>query len=127
MLNIHDIKPLEQIPDYSIYFYYGSIVLIILLAIFVLYMLYTFIQKRKNSSEKSYLKTLQNIDFSNPKTAAYTISKYGGLLAKEERQKTLIMELNHNLENYKYKKDVPSSIDKKTKTLYETFMESLDV
>lgn len=127
MLNIHDIKPLQEIPDYSIYFYYGGIVLIVLSVIFLLYMGYSYFQKRKNSIEKRYYKILQNIDFSHPKTAAYTISKYGMLLAKEERQKSLMGELNGNLESYKYKKEVPNSIDKKTKTLYETFMESLDV
>jgi hypothetical protein len=127
MLNIHDIKPLEEIPDYSIYFYYGGIVFLTLITLFILYMSYTFIQKKKKPLEKTYFKILQNIDFFNPKTAAYTISKYGTLLVKEERQKTLLMELNNHLETYKYKKEVPKTIDKKTKTLYETFMDSIDV
>ena len=127
MLNIHDIKPLEQIPDYSIYFYYGAIALIILAIIFILYMFYSFIQKRKNSPQKNYFKIIQNVDFSNPKLAAYTITKYGALLAKEERQKTLLTELNHSLKRYKYKKDIPDVIDNKTLALYETFVESIDV
>lgn len=127
MLNIHDIKPLEEIPDYSIYIFYGTIVFFTGIVLLLFYMLFTYIQKKRNSPEKNYLKLLQNIDFSDPKLSAYTISKYGALLAKDDRQLTLLMELNQQLENYKYKKEVPKQIDKKTQTLYETFMDSLDV
>jgi hypothetical protein len=127
MLDIHDIKPLEKVPDYSIYLYYGGIVLLILIAFLILYMLYSFFQKRKNSKERQYYATLKNINFDDPKHSAYTISKYGFLLAKEQRQKDLLAELNQNLEQYKYKKNPPNSIDKKTQALYETFLESIDV
>jgi len=127
MLNIHDIKPLEEIPDYSIYIFYGMIVFFTGIILLLLYMLFTYIQKKRNSPEKNHLRLLQNIDFSDPKSSAYTISKYGALLAKDDRQLTLLMELNQQLESYKYKKEVPKQVDKKTQTLYETFMDSLDV
>jgi hypothetical protein len=127
MLDIHDIKPLEKVPDYSIYLYYGGIAILIILALFLLYMVYSFFQKRKNSKERHYYAILKSTPSSNPKEWAYTISKYGFYLAKEQRQKDLLSELNLHLEQYKYKKQIPQGVDKKTQTLYETFVESLDV
>lgn len=127
MLNINDIKPLVQIPDYSIYFYYALILLGILLSIFIFYFIYLYIKKRRNSQHKEYYKILQNIQFSNPKQDAYTITFYGRLLATEPRSKQLMEELWHSLKQYKYKKNTPQTFSQETKAKFETFMDSLDV
>lgn len=127
MLKIHDIKSLEQIPDYSIYIYYLLIVVAIFASLVLVYFVYKFFTKDKNSIEKQYYKILKNIDFDNSKQAAYDICKYGKLLAKTQREKTLINDIYHDLEEYKYKKTVDKKISKKIKIKFETFMESLDV
>lgn len=127
MLNIHDIKPLVRIPDYSIYFYYVIITGVLLLVLFLLYLLYRFIQKRKKSSQREYYKILKNISFENPKKDAYTITIYGRLLAKEERSKKLLDELWEDLQTYKYKKVVPTNFTKDIEAKFATFMDSLDV
>lgn len=127
MLNIHDIKPLSKIPDYSIYIYYALIIGAGLLILFLLYLLYNYIQKKRNNKDKIYYKTLQNISFENPKEDAYTITTYGRLLAKEERSKQLLDELYEDLEFYKYKKEVPSNFTRESKAKFTTFMDSLDV
>ena len=127
MLEIHDIKPLYNVPDYSIFIYYGLIILITMIFIFSLYLIYNYFQKRKNSKEKEYYKILCNLSFNNPKQDAYTISTYGRLLAKEERSQKLLNDLWEDLQIYKYKKDVPVSFSQETKAKFTTFMDSLDV
>ena len=127
MLNIHDIKPLTKVPDYSIYFYYAIIAAAFVLVLFLLYLLYSFLKKRKNAKEKEYYKILHNISFQNPKQDAYTISTYGRLLVKEERSQKLLNELWEDLQIYKYKKEVPSNFSRETKAKFTTFMDSLDV
>jgi len=127
MLKIHDIKPLVEIPDYSIYIYYSVIFLAILFIGFIIYFIYTFFKSKKPSQEKEYLKILSNIEFSNQKEAAYLISKYGRLLAKEDRQMTLLEDLVHDTEEFKYKKDITKDIPKSIKAKFDTFIESLDV
>ena len=73
------------------------------------------------------IKVLRNIDFKNTKKTAYDISKYGRLLAKDERQKRLILELVELLSIYKYKKETKSKISNEIETKFQIFMESIDV
>lgn len=127
MLNINDIKPLVQIPDYSVYLYYALISIGVLLILFCIYFLYNYLKKRKNSKAKQYYKILKNIQFNDPKKDAYTITTYGRLLATDERSQKLMDELWESLQLYKYKKDIPKDFTKETKAKFTTFMESLDV
>ena len=127
MLEIHDIKPIVEIPDITIYIYYGLIVLAILFTLFIIYTIYKIFKAKKTSVEKEYFSTLQNINFENTKESSYLISKYGRLLATNEREKRLIDEIHHSLEVYKYKKDVPQTISTDIKTKFNIFMDSLDV
>jgi hypothetical protein len=126
-LQINDIKTIVEIPDYSIYIYYGLIILAISLLIATLYFIYNYFKSKKNSLEKKYFTILKNIDLNNQKNSAYTISKYGRLLVKEERQQRLFEELHHSLEEFKYKKNIDKEIPNTIKLQYETFLESLDV
>lgn len=127
MLKIHDIKSLQTIPDHSVYLYYFLICFGVFLSLALVYFIYRYIKRDKNSLEKQYYNVLENIDFNDPKKAAYDISKYGRLLAKSERENTLINDLYHELEEFKYKKDIGRNIPKSIKGKFETFMESLDV
>ena len=126
-LQINDIKTIVEIPDYSICFYYGLIILGFSIFLASLYFVYNYFKSKKHSLEKEYLFILKNIDLSNQKNSAYTISKYGRLLAKEERQKRLFEELHNSLEEFKYKKTIDKKIPNTIKLQYETFLESLDV
>jgi len=126
-LQINDIKTIVEIPDYSIYIYYGFIVLGFALFLACLYFIYNYFISKKYSLEKEYLSKVKNIDFKNQKKSAYTLSKYGRLLAKEPRQKRLFEELHYSLEEFKYKKNIDKKIPNTIKLQYETFLESLDV
>ena len=128
MVKIHDIKPIVTIPDYTIYLFYGGIFIVCVVVCFLLFVLYKYLKnKNKKSKEYYYLQQLKNIDFELQKKSAYTITKYGRLLAKDDRQKRLIEELIEDLEPYKYKKDINDKITKNIKTKFETFLDSIDV
>ena len=127
MIKIHDIKPIVEIPDISIYIYYSLIVFVVLLLSIGIYFLYKFLKPKEKTKELICYEKLQNIDFTKTKDAAYKISKYGKLLAKDERQLDLINELIEELSFYKYKKMIPDEFSKETKTKFNIFMESLDV
>ncbi len=125
-IKIHDIKPLVTVVDHSLYIYYGLIVLGFLIVCAVLYFIYGFFKNKKQNIRKEYFNILENVDFTNSKLTAYTITKYGYLLAKNDREKQLLSDLILKLDRYKYKKSVPS-FDEDTKASYNIFMDSLDV
>jgi len=118
---LEDIESLENIPDYSLYItiVFFSLIFVMLFFIFKAY------QKRKNtppSKEELALKHYKDIDFSNPKKAAYLITKYGFILAKDKKSKEIYKELLQHLSKYKYKKNV-EAFDDKTVGLYNLFLE----
>lgn len=127
MIKIHDIKPIVEIPDNTIYIYYTLIVTGLLLSFLLLYLIYKFFKSKKITDDKIYFEKLKQIDFKELKESSYNISKYGRVLAKDERQKRLIEELHNSLEQFKYKKTIPNTIPINIKQQFETFMESLDV
>ncbi len=127
MIKIHDIKPLVEIPDNSIYLYYGLILFAILFAITIIYLIYSFFKYKKESTQKIYFQKIKNINFNNQKEAAYTISKYGQLLDKDERENRLFQELNNSLTEFKYKKEISQDISNDIKAQYDIFMETLNV
>ncbi len=127
MMKIHDIKPIVEIPDNSIYLYYGLILFSILLGIVIIYLIYTFFKNKKDSQQKKYFRVLKNINFNNQKEAAYSISKYGNLIIKDERGAMLFEDLNNSLEEFKYRKEVSKTIPNNIKAQYDIFMETLNV
>ena len=127
MLEIHDIKPIVQIPDFTIYIYYGLIVTSFLFFLVILYFIFKLFKKKEISKEKEYFIILNNIDFNDTKKSSYLISKYGRLLAKSEREKRLIDDIHHSLELYKYKKTIKSEMSPELKNQLNIFMDSLDV
>ena len=127
MIQINDIKPIVKIPDFSIYIYYGLFFILFLFMSTLLFLLYKYFQKKPKTKEREYYEKLKSVDFTKPKETAYLISKFGRLLAIEERQTLLIEELNDALKAYKYKKDISLQITDNIKTKFHIFMESLDV
>lgn len=127
MLKINDIKPLYDIPDYSIYIYYFLIFSGVTLSLFTLYYILSYFYKKRYSQEKLYFKKLKELSFQNPKQDAYTISFYARKLAKDERSLKLFEELEDSLLEYKYKKNTPPNISKESKIKLDRFMDSVDV
>jgi len=127
MIKIHDIKPIVEIPDFSIYLYYGLVFLVFLVICLLIYGIYKFFKPKVKTQEMYWYEKLQKLDFNNIKQTAYDISKYGRYLAKEERQIRLIDELTNELSSYKYKKETPVKLTQEIKTKFNIFMDTLDV
>jgi F0F1-type ATP synthase membrane subunit b/b' len=127
MLKIYDIKPIVDIPDTSLYIYYGLIILILIFFIFIVVYIYKKVKNKKNVIANQYFTILKNIDFNNSKQSSYLISKYGRLLAKTQEEKNLINEIYNDLEQYKYKKEITSHISNDIKIKFDKFIRILNV
>ena len=90
---LHDIKELEKIPDYSIFIFSILIFLGIILVLTSIFLFIKYLKNKKTNDRKTYYNILKNIDFSDSKKAAYTITKYSRLLASNDREKKLANEL----------------------------------
>lgn len=123
---LHDIKPIIEIPDNSFFIFILLIFIAFLLFLTLIFFMIKLIKNRKKNQRKIYFETLKNIDFNNSKNAAYTITKYSRLLARNERELRLCDELVDELSKYKYKKEVPKISDK-IKAKFENFMDVIDV
>ena len=123
---LHDIKPLVEVPDNSlailIVVVIVSLVLLVLLTIWILSL---YKETKEQKLRKSYLDKIHNIDTSNAKEAAYEMSYYGQLLAKEKKEIDMLESLETKLSEYKYKKDV-NKLDEDTLAYYKVFLEVLD-
>ncbi len=123
---LRDIRALETIPDISLYYFIGLILIVLVFIIAAVVMLWRFYKNKKNYDLKQKVfKRLLTIDFSDSKKAAYEITKYGRYLATEQRSKKLFEQLLPKLEKYKYIQN-PPSFDKEDIKYYDLFVESVD-
>ncbi len=125
-LKIHDIKDIVEIPDYSIFMFYSLIFLGLLILLLIILFIIRYFKNKKPNMRKEYFQILKDIDYSQSKSSAYTISRYIRLLAKNERENILADELIELLQEYKYKKDV-KQIDDNIKAKLSIFMDVVDV
>ncbi|MBE0499470.1 MAG: hypothetical protein IBX43_09585 [Campylobacterales bacterium] len=123
---LHDIKPLVEVPDNSL-LYLGllGVLGVLALGLLLLWLWKVYKESRKVNLRKHYLESLQKVDLSSAKEAAYTISTYGRLLAQSEREKEMLENLDSRLSSYKYKKEV-DTLDEETLAYYQLFLEVLD-
>ena len=125
-LKIHDIKGLVEVPDYSLYLLIALVFLGITLFVVLLYILYRFYKKKKQSQRKQWYEKLKALDLSDAKKSAYAITRYGRLLASTKKEEEFIDQIITELEGNKYKKEV-DPIKKETIAKFQTFMEAIDV
>ncbi len=123
---LRDIKPFIPIEDYS------WLLLIITVAVGVVigYLLFKRVYKStlkgcKIDCEKYYFYKFSNIDWSNPKKAAYLATRYGLVLAKDRRRKELFRQLREHLEQYKYKQEI-TKVDETTMSYYNLYKQVCD-
>ncbi|WP_121628256.1 hypothetical protein [Poseidonibacter antarcticus] len=123
---IHDIKDIVKIPDNSIFIYYGLIFVALLLTLIIIIFIIKYFKNKKVNQRKIYFDILKNIEFKDSKKDAYTITKYIRILAQNKREKILANELINELEEYKYKKNVPN-ITTDIKNKLNTLLGIIDV
>lgn len=123
---LNDIKELEKIPDNSLFIFLAIVFLGLIFLLILIFFISKLIKNRKKSPRKIYFEILKDVDFSDSKKSAYTITKYSRLIASNDREKKLANELIESLEKYKYKKET-EEIDNEIKAKFSVFMDSLDV
>ena len=107
-IKIRDIKPLLEVPDSSLYFFIALLIVSLVLLGGVSYLAIKWYKakKRLNLRREIYQKLL-HVDLSDPKKAAYEITKYGLFFKNDSpRNEEMYYNLIARLERYKYKKDV---------------------
>ncbi len=126
MEELKDIRALEPIGDISFYLFIIALVFVSLIIGALLYKLISTIRERKKDTlRKKVLQRLKDIEFDDPKDAAYKITKYGRFLADDERSKKMLEQLLEHLEKYKFTKDVPK-LDDDCIWYYNLFLKSVD-
>lgn len=110
---LHDIKPIVDVPEYSIYYFSALSALALILTCIILYLLYKWIQKRNAFSiRKEHIKLLNSLDLSDTKQSAYAITTYGYTFKDDSpRHSEMYANIINRLEIYKYKKEVEAFDD----------------
>jgi len=107
-LQLHDIKPLLEVQEYSLYY---LILFVVFSAILIFGALYLGIKYFKNRNKYDvrveHFKLLNQLNLSDTKKSAYGITKYGATYKDDsKRHSEMYKNLVDRLEQYKYKKDV---------------------
>ena len=119
---LHDIKPLVEIQEYSLYYLLGTIGLALLTLFAFLYIGYYFYKKSKIISQRvQHKKLLNDLDLNDTKNTAYALSNYTLTFKSDsEEHAKLFQLLNEQLESFKYRKNV-EKFDKKTLIYIESY------
>jgi len=125
---LHDIKPIVEIEEYSLYYFLGISFFAVALILGVAYLIYTKLQKRNRyNKRKEHFNCLNTLDLSSTKESAYDITFYGATFKNDSsRHKEMYDNLLGRLEQYKYKKDV-DAYDDETLGYIELYKGMVDV
>lgn len=125
---LHDIKPLLEVQEYSLYYFMTLCLLGVLLLLGLAYIFYkNFKAKKRFNIRQEHRKLLKNIDLKDTKNAAYSITLYG-LTFKDDSpsHREMYKNLSQRLEEYKYKKSV-ESFDEEVLGYIELYKGMIDV
>jgi len=125
---LHDIKPLIEIHEYSLYYFIGVSLLAALILLGFIYLAYKWYKsKKKFNIRAEHYKLLNTVDYSNPKKAAYDLTFYGATFIDDsERHLRAFENMIEQLEKYKYKKNV-ENFDVDTLHVIDFFNGMIDV
>lgn len=125
---LHDIKPIMEIEEYSLYYLLGVSLFALALLFAISYLLFSWLKKRNRyNKRKEDFKSICELDFTRTKESAYAITLYGATF-KNDSQRHLEMYENllTRLEGYKYKKEV-KAFDSQTLGYIELYKGMIDV
>ncbi len=125
---LHDIKPIVEVQEYSLYYFLLALAAALFLALGIIYLLYKWMQKRNAYSiRKEHMRLLKSMTLNDAKKAAYDITLYGATFKDDsQRHSEMYNNLIRRLEGYKYKK-VVDDFDKETLGYFELYKEMCDV
>lgn len=123
LANLKDIKPLVEIPDYSLYLLVALIVILAIIILLIAWRIFGYFKNRSKKSKKERaLKILEAIDLQDTKATAYAITRYGKYLATEDRTKEIYKNLISKLEKHKYRKET-EPFEQETIDYFHLFLE----
>ncbi|MFH0709921.1 MAG: hypothetical protein V2A75_06925 [Pseudomonadota bacterium] len=124
---LHDIMPLVEVPDTSIYWFGALMVVILVICASGVIWFLKWKKSKKMTQRQFHYEALKNIDLKNPKKSAYSISKEGYFFAHDnERTFGAYQNLFKRLEPYKYAPTV-EKIDEETLGYYHLYLGIIDV
>lgn len=124
---LNDIHPLVDVPDTSVYYFFGLIGFGTIMLVALLFSFAKALRKKRINLRKIKYSELESIDLKNPKKAAYAISEIGRFFANDnERCHKAYENLFERLESYKYARNV-DEIDPETVGYYRMYLEIIDV
>lgn len=124
---VNDIAPLVEIHDYTIYLFAGSITIGIVVSLSLVFFILKKLRNRRLSERHKAYKALESISLSDPKSAAYAISRIGYFFSNDnERTHQAYHNLFERLAPYKYA-PVVEAIDEETLGYYRLYLEIIDV
>lgn len=125
---LHDIKPIIDVHEYSLYYFIGGLSLVILLACGIIYLIYIWYKKRgAYNKRKHHAELLNSLDLSDTKNTAYLITNYAYTFKNDSpRHVEMFNNLSARLQEYKYKKNV-EKFDDETLGYIELYKGMLDV
>jgi hypothetical protein len=125
---LHDIKPLVEIQDYTVYFLGGAFAVVTFLLLAIVFIVWKqWRLRRLHDRRRRCFAELEAVDFSDAKAAAYAISRLGRCFRDDSpRLLEAYRNLEERLEPYKYRREVPP-IDGETRSYYRIFLGMIDV
>ncbi|WP_373036087.1 hypothetical protein [Sulfurimonas sp.] len=125
---LHDIKPIVDIQEYSLYYFIGITLVVLLLASGLIYFIYKWLKAKKAFNVRAeHFKIINELNLSDTKNAAYTITSLGLTFKDDsERHSEMYDNLVHRLESYKYKKEV-DEFDSEVMGYIEVYKGMIDV
>lgn len=125
---LHDIKPIVQIEEYSLYYFLGASFFAVALILGLSYLLFSWLKKRNRyNKRKEHFESFKTLDLSSTKESAYAITFYGATFKNDSlRHQESYDNLVGRLERYKYKKEV-EGYDDETLGYIELYKGMVDV
>ncbi|MFT7004331.1 MAG: hypothetical protein ACJAWW_001689 [Sulfurimonas sp.] len=125
---LHDIKPILDIQEYSFYYLLGAGILVLIVILGIAYLIYKWVKaKNAYSKRKEDIKSINELNLSNTKNAAYMITLLGATFKDDsQRHAQMYANLVQRLESYKYKKEV-DEFDSEVKGYIDVYKEMIDV
>lgn len=125
---LHDIKPIVEVQEYSLYYFLGVASVAALLVAALGYLIYKYFQRRNTFNlRKEHFRLLNSLDLNNTKESAYMITSLGATFKDDSpRHREMYENLTNRLEEYKYKKEV-DKFSEEVLGYIELYKEMIDV
>ena len=125
---IHDIKPLLEIQEYSLYYFLALLAFGFIVLSVIVYFVVKYLQNRNAFNlRKEAFAHLENLNLNATKESAYALTFHGAVFKDDSPRHTeMFANLTQRLEAYKYKKDV-ASFDDEVKGYIELYKGMIDV